>query len=126
MANVTIFNVSGGNADSAATAGISAGAVVQTVPCGHGKDSRLALRVQNGDETTGAYVKIAAGDGVRKSLGEMDVAVDTGETAYIPLFDTARFKALDDNAITVSLVDASGDPLIGDVLANIQIEAVQL
>jgi len=126
MANVTIFSVSGGSTASAATSGITAGALAQTVPCGQGKDSRLALRVQNGDETTGAYVKVAAGDGVRKSLGAMSVAVDTGETAYIPLFDTARFKALAGNVITVTLEDANGDPLIGDVLANIQIEAVQL
>lgn len=125
MADVTIFNVSGGSIDSAATSGISAGAAAQTVPCS-GKDSRLALRVQNGDDTATAYVKIAAGDGVRAALGDLTVAVAAGDTAYIPLFDTARFKVLSDNDIDVVLVDSEGDALAGDVLSDIQIEAVQL
>lgn len=126
MADITIFNVCGGSVDSAATSGISAGAAAQTVPCGHGKDSRLALRVQNGDAAATAYVKIAAGDGVRASLGDLTVAVAAGDTAYIPLFDTARFKALAGNTVGVALVDSDGEALVADVLSDIQIEAVQL
>ena len=126
MADVTVFDVSGGNVGSETTSGITAGAAAQTVPCDNGKDSRLVLRVQNADATATAYVKVAAGDGVRASLGAMTVEVAAGDTAYIPLFDTARFKVLADNDIDVALVDAGGDALEGDILSDIQIEAVQL
>jgi hypothetical protein len=122
MANVSVFSVSGGGYDTATTAEIAAAAATQTVPCG--KDSRLALRVDNGNETAAAVVSVAAGSGPRAPLGNMDIMVEAGKTAYIALFDTARYKT--GGAITVALVDAEGVPLGAAALEDIRIEAVQL
>lgn len=119
MANVSVFSVSGGGV--AAKASVVAAAETQTVPCG--KDNRLALRVRNGNESA-AVVRVAPGDGPRAPLGNMDVTVAAGETAYIALFDTARYKAA--GAISVALVDASGEALDETALEGIGIEAVQL
>lgn len=121
MANVSVFSVSGGGYDTAATANIATAAALQTVPAG--KDSRLALRVVNAGETA-AVVRVAAGAGPRAALGNMDVTVGAGETAYIALFDTARYKT--GNAVSVALVDGTGTALGTEALADIGIEAVQL
>ncbi|MGI5849661.1 MAG: hypothetical protein ACOX8Q_06320 [Christensenellales bacterium] len=126
MADVSIFDVSGGGNDAKATALLTAGAAAQTVPCAYGKDQRLALRVKNGNELKKAVVCVAAGSGPRAALGAMSVTVNEGETAYIALFDTARYKDLSTNGITVTLVDAAGDALEAAELAAVQIEAVQL
>lgn len=121
MADVSVFSVSGGGYDAETTASIVAAAASQTVPVG--KDSRLALRVANGSEAA-AVVSVAAGSGPRAPLGDMDVTVAAGETAYIALFDTARYKTA--GAITVALVDSEGTALGETPLGNISIEAVQL
>lgn len=121
MADVSVFSVSGGGNDAIATAEIVAAAETQTVPVG--KDSRLALRVANGGEAA-VVVRVAAGSGPRAPLGDMDVTVAAGATAYIALFDTARYKTA--GAVTVALVDSEGVPLVAGVLEDIRIEAVQL
>lgn len=122
MADVSVFSVSGGGQDVMATASIAAAAASQTVPCG--KDSRMALRVANGSAAV-AVVRIAPGAGPRAALGNMDVTVDAGATAYIALFDTARYKTAD--AISVALVaDTNGTDLSAEALGGIDIEAVQL
>ena len=125
MADVSVFNVSGGVNDSKTTSTITAGAVSQTVPHS-GKDSRLALRVVNGNAAHEAVVRVAAGDGPRAALGNMSVTVDALKTAYIALFDTARLKDLSTGDITISLVDSAGAALESAELAEVQIEAVQL
>jgi NADPH-dependent curcumin reductase CurA len=121
MADVSVFSVSGSGNDAKATASVAGAAAVQTVPCG--KDSRLALRVSNGNETA-AVVRVTPGSGPRAALGNMDVTVAAGATAYIALFDTARYKS--GSAISVSLVDATGTALGATALGGIGIEAVQL
>ncbi|MDD5018227.1 MAG: hypothetical protein PHO15_09035 [Eubacteriales bacterium] len=126
MADVTVFDLTGGAAyDSETTSGITTGAAAQTVPCENGRDQRLALRIQNGDDEA-VIATVAAGDGVRSSLGEYALTVAAGETAYIALFDTARYKALADNDIDVTLTDSEGGALESGELLNVQIEAVQL
>jgi len=120
MANVSVFSVNGGGYDVAA-ASVAAAAETQTVPCG--KDSRLALRVSNGNETA-AVVRVVPGDGPRAALGNMDVTVAANSTAYIALFDTARYKS--GGVISVALVDVSGVALGETPLGNIGIEAIQL
>jgi hypothetical protein len=121
MANVSVFSVSGGGYDAKSTSEIVAAAATQTVPCG--KDIRLALRVANGGEAA-ATVRVAPGSGPRAALGNMDVTVAAGKTAYIALFDTARYKS--GNAITVALVDGEGTALNQTALGQIDIEAIQL
>ncbi len=121
MANVSVFSVTGGGHDIVATVGIAAAAAAQMVPCG--KDSRLALRVANAGEAA-AVVRVAAGSGPRAALGDMDVTVGAGETAYIALFDTARYKAAE--TINVAFVDSEGEALGAGALADISIEAIQL
>ena len=126
MADVTVFDLSGGAAyDSGTTSGITTGAAAQTVPCENGKEARLALRIQNGNEEA-VVATVAAGDGVRASLGDYSQTVAAGETAYIALCDSARFKVLADNDVDVALTDSAGGALDSGVLANVQIEAVQL
>lgn len=122
MAQVSVFSVNGGGYEAIATSSIVAAAASQTVLCG--KDSRLALRVANSGAAE-AVVRVAAGSGPRAALGDMDVTVGAGQTAYIALFDTARYKA--GNVISVALVaDTNGTALGETALGNIKIEAVQL
>jgi hypothetical protein len=122
MANVSVFSVSGGGHDAKAPSDIVAAAAAQTVPCG--KDNRLALRVKNGGEAA-AVVRVTPGSGPRAALGNMDVTVAAGTTAYIALFDTARYKS--GGVINVALVaDTNGTALGETALAAIGIEAVQL
>jgi len=49
-----------------------------------------------------------------------------GQTAYIPLFDTARFKKMSTGTVEVRLVDEDGDALDTQALLGIAIEAVQM
>jgi len=133
MADLSVFSVSGGGNDAIVTAEIIAAAQAQTVPCG--KDSRLALRVANANATV-AVVRVAAGDGPRAALGNMDVTVAANTTAYIALFDTARYmqtveltvgdKVKTVGVVSVALVDSEGTALDGTALGNVSIEAVQL
>lgn len=123
MADMSVFNISGGGSCSIAAAEITAAAAAQTVPHS-GKDRRLALRVTNGNAAA-VVVKAAAGGGPRAALGDMNVTVGAGETAYIALFDTARYKNLSTGDIDVALTDESGAALTTE-LENVQIEAVQL
>ena len=126
MADVTIFDVNGGGNDAELTASITVGAVSQEVPCENGKDSRLVLRVQNDNAANEAVVCIASGDGVRSGLGDLSVEVAAVSTAYIALFDTARYKDLSGDDISITLVDDAGVALESGELANVVIEAVQL
>ncbi len=122
MADVSVFSVSGGGSSALATTGIARAQAVQTVPCG--KDSRLALRVSNGNAAD-VVVRVAAGTGPRAALGDMDITIAAGKTAYIALFDTARYKA--EGAVSVALVaDTNGTALNSEAIADIRIEAVQL
>lgn len=123
MADLSVFNVSGGGSSIKTTALIEAADASQTVPHS-GRDARLALRVQN-DNIVSIVVKAVAGGGPRAALGDMNVTVAAGETAYIALFDTARYKDLTNGVITVALTDVSGGALTTEI-ANVRIEAVQL
>ena len=134
MADVIKFNISGGAAAVAATAA-GAAAAEQTVVTG--KDNRLALRVENGNATA-IMVRIKAGEGPRAPLGDNDVVVSAESTAYIALYDTARYmkkteETLDGRVktagrITVALMDVGEEAglLEGAALAAVKIEAVQL
>ncbi len=134
MANVTKFSISGGVVNVIAAAEIEAAAAEQTVVTG--KDSRLALRVENGGLAPIA-VRLAAGEGPRAPLGDNDVAVAAESVAYVALYDTARYMRkteLEANGrvktvgeITVALLDGiGGAALAGEALAAVKIEAVQL
>lgn len=120
---VEVFNISGGGSSIIAAADISAAADTQTVTHS-GKDHRLALRVVNGNAIP-INVAVMAGNGPRAALGSMTVSVAANSTAYIALFDTARFKNLATGNITVNLTDGEGAAL-GEALASVQIEAVQM
>lgn len=121
MANVTVFDISGGVSRVIPAADIAAAQEVQTVPVG--KDSRLALRVAN-DNAAAVIVRIKAGDGPRSPLGDYDVTVAAGAAAYIALYDTARYKS--GGVVTVHLMEDEDTPLGEAALANVTIEAVQL
>ncbi len=134
MANVTKFSISGGVVNVIAAEQIEAAAAEQTVVTG--KDSRLALRVENGGLAPIA-VRLAAGEGPRAPLGDNDVAVAAESVAYVALYDTARYMRkteLEANGrvktvgeITVALLDGvGGTALAGEALAAVKIEAVQL
>lgn len=125
MADISIFKISGGVSDSKTTSGITSGAASQTIPHS-GKDSRLALRVANGNESQEAVVCIEAADGPRAALGDMKVTVEAGKTVYIALFDTARYKDLTTGKITVDITGVSGSTLTEQQLTAVRIEAVQM
>jgi DICT domain-containing protein len=113
MANVSVFDVSGGS-------------VCKMVNSAVGKDGRMALRVSNGNAATAVAVCLKKGDGPRAVLGDKSVTINAVQTAYIALYDTARFKRFSDGAVAVELTAADGSVLTVDELANIAIEAVQL
>lgn len=136
MADMTKFSIGGGTVNVVATGEIEAAAAEQTVVTG--KDSRLALRVDNGNASA-ITVRLKAGEGPRAPLGDNDVAVAAGSVAYIALYDTARYMSKTEESadgkvktvgkITVALMDGVGEaavPLEGEALAAVQIEAVQL
>ncbi len=123
MGNVSVFDVSGGSVSIAADSAMMAAAAVLTVP--PGKDARMALRVGNGSEVP-AEVILKAGDGPRAVLGDKTVAVASGQTAYIALFDSARFKRFSDGAMSVELKAAGGNAMTAQQLESVSIEAVQL
>lgn len=122
MANVSVFNVSGGSV--ALESEVAAAAAVQSVP--PGKDARMALRISNGNETATISVVLKAGDGPRAVLGDKSILVAAGQTAYIALFDTARHKRYSDGAVSVELKAAGGGALTAEQLSSLSIEAVQL
>lgn len=125
MADISVFRISGGVSDIKETSEITAAAASQTVPQ-TGKDSRLALRVANGN-SAGITVKIvASGGGPRAALGDMNVAVPAISTEYIALFDTARYKDLSTGDIAVDITAANGGTLTAEQLAAVKIEAVQM
>ncbi len=123
MGNLSVFNVSGGGTSVMPAANIAPAAVSQNV-AHSGRDARLALRVVN-DNATAVVVKVAKGNGPRAALGDMNVTVEAAETAYIALFDTARYKNLSTGNITVALTNEQGNELTEE-LASVRIEAVQL
>ena len=136
MADVTKFSISGGVVNVVAAGDIEAAAAEQTVTTG--KDSRLALRVENGN-AEGVTVRLMAGEGPRAPLGDNDVAVAAESTAYIALYDTARYMSKTEEMadgkvktvgrITVALMDGVGEAAVsleGAALAAVKIEAVQL
>ena len=124
MENVSVFDVGGGTAVAMAADSMTGAAAQMAVACR--KDARLCLRVCNTDDANGITVRLIAGGGPRAVLGDKDIAVGAGETAYIALFDTARFKQPDSGSVNVALLDADGDALAAPALANVAIEAVQL
>ncbi len=124
MANVSVFDMGAGLPAVLETATVAPAAAEQQVPCR--KDSRLCVRVCNADEETDALVRIKAGGGLRAALGDKDITVGAGETAYIALWDTARFKDMESGTVTVQILDTDGEELAELALANISIEAVQL
>lgn len=124
MANVSFFDVSDGTVSLIVHSDIQPASAAQTVP--KGKDGRMALRVSNGNATKAVEVCLKAGDGPRAVLGDKTVTVNAAQTAYIALYDTARFRRFSDGAVAVELVAVGGGALTLDELANIAIEAVQL
>lgn len=124
MANVSLFDVSGGSACLILHSAIQPAAAAQTVIAG--KDSRLALRVSNGNAATAVAVRLIAGDGPRAVLQNKTVTVNAAQTAYIALFDTARFKRFLDGAVAVEMTASSGAALTAQELSAVAIEAVQL
>lgn len=124
MANVSVFDVSGGSVCKMVHSAVEAAAAAQTVPSG--KDGRMALRVSNGNAATAIEVYLKAGDGPRAVLGDKTVTINAIQTAYIALYDTARFKRFSDSAVAVELTAVGGGALTVDQSANIAIEAVQL
>lgn len=128
MADVSILDVSAGSYDSLTTSTIVASAATGTIPCGSGKDTRLAVWVKNGDTAAIKLVVKApsSGGGVRSSLGDMAVTVASGDEALIPLYDTARFKAMASGNIGYALTDTSDVALGATPLGNVTLVAVQL
>lgn len=124
MENVSVFDMGAGLPAVLKTDTIAPAAAQQQVRCR--KDSRLCVRVCNADASTDVIVRIKAGGGPRAVLGDKDVTVGAGETAYIALWDTARFKDMDSGTVIVEILDTDGDELDAQVLANVSIEAVQL
>ncbi|MFA5676533.1 MAG: hypothetical protein WDA65_08450 [Christensenellales bacterium] len=124
MANVSVFDMGAGAPAVLETDTVAPAAARQQVPCR--KDSRLCVRVCNADAQTDVIARVKAGGGPRAALGDMDIAVDAGETAYIALWDTARFKDMENGTVTVEMLDADEEQLDAQALANVSIEAVQL
>lgn len=123
MSNVSVFDMNGGRAALCPVGEVASAAAAQAVACR--KDARLCLRVSNAG-TADIVVRLKAGDGPRAVLGDKDVAVGADVTAYIPLFDTARFKRMDSGSVIIALADADGDALGAQALESVSIEAVQM
>lgn len=124
MANISMFDVSGGVVSVLSQRDIIAAAAVQTVP--PVKDERMALRISNDNATTTVTAVVKAGDGPRAVLGDKTVDIAAGDTAYVALFDTARFMTFADGTVSVELLASGGVALTAEELVGISIEGIQL
>ncbi len=128
MADVSVLNVKTGSYDSITTSNIVGSEATGTIPCGNGKDNRLAVQVINADDEGIKFTVKAptSGGGVRSSLGDLVITIAAGDQAVIPLFDTARFKVIADDNIVYELCGSDDGVLEAGELANVTITAVQL
>ena len=124
MADVTSFDLTSSAAVTVTTSEVTAGAAAQTIDVTGAR--MVILRVENNDAAATAYVKIAAGTGLKASQGAYTVSVAIGKTAYIPIIDTARHLVLADKDIDVTLVDVDGVALGAGILSDITLEAIKL
>lgn len=99
MANITKTNAKrdGGVALASAT-----GAATQKIACDT-PDERTALIVQNSSASEAATVTVAAGNGMRSSIGDLVVSVPASSEYIIGPLDSMRFKDLTDGTITVKI-----------------------
>lgn len=128
MADVSVLNVKAGSYDSIITNEIVASDATGTIPCGNGRDNRLAVQVINADDEGIKFTVKAptSGGGVRSSLGDLVVTIAAGSQALIPLFDTARFKVIANDNIVYELCGSDDGVLETVELANVTIAALQL
>ena len=121
MDNITDYNVSGGISVSKALASNTAAAASNTISI---DGRKVVVRINNADAAVDAVAHVAAGDGIRSSLGVLDVTCEHGNVTYIPLYDTARHMALDTKLVTITLTDGNGDALEEGVISDITMEAI--
>ena len=122
MANIEVLTIK--NATSSVHTA-SAGAASFTVPLGGGSDHRATLLVNNRNTNVKVRVNVAAGDGERAVLGDLDVDIAAASMAAIPFTDSMRFKVATTDSVTVNLNDTADTALTATPLALIDCVLIQ-
>ena len=102
----------------------SAGAASFTVPLGY-SDHRGYLVINNRNTETIIRANVEAGDGIAADLGDLDVDIAAASFGVISFKDSARFKVMTTNSVTVNLNDTSDTALTTTPLAEIEIVHIQ-
>jgi len=101
----------------------SDGAASFTVPLGY-TDHRSDLLVYNfGSDDI--RVNVAAGDGPNACLGDLDVDIAQYEMGVISFKDSARFKVMTTNSVTINLRDTGDTTLTSTPLSTIKMVLIQ-
>jgi hypothetical protein len=102
----------------------TAGAAAFTVPLGY-SDHRGYLVVNNRNTDVEVRANVAAGDGANACLGDLDVDIAVSSAAVISFKDSARFKVMTTNSVTVNLRDTADTTLTATPLALIDLVLIQ-
>jgi len=102
----------------------TAGAASFTVPLGY-SDHRAYLVVNNTNTDVIVRVNVAAGDGIAKDLGNLDVDIAASTCGVVSFKDSARFKVMTTNSVTVNLHDTSDTALTATPLGKIAMVLIQ-
>ncbi len=99
MANITKTYA---KRDNAVVLNKTAGVATQTIACDTA-DERTAIIIENTSASEAATVTVVAGNGMRSSIGDLEVEVAPSSEVVVGPLDSMRFKNLDDGTITVRI-----------------------
>ena len=99
MANITKTNA---KRDDAVALAATTGAATQKIAC-DGADERTAFIVSNTSSSEAATVTVVAGNGMRSSIGDLEISVPASSEYIVGPLDSMRFKNLTDGTITVKI-----------------------
>lgn len=88
--------------DDATLLEATAGAAAQKIVC-DGLDEKTAIIVQNTSQSEAATVTVVAGNGMRSSIGDLEINVPASSEYIVGPLDSMRFKDLSDGTITVKI-----------------------
>lgn len=83
------------------------------------------LSINNRNTNVTVRVNVAAGDGERAVLGDLDVDIAASSMGAIPFTDSMRFKVATTDSVTVNLNDTADTALTATPLASIDCILIQ-
>ena len=103
MANITKTYA---KRDNVVVLNATTGAATQTIACDT-PDERTAIIIENTSASESANVTVVAGNGMRSSIGDLEIVVAPLSEAVVGPLDSMRFKNLNDGTVTVKISGGS-------------------